>query len=131
MKKLILSVIILAAVLIGVNYFVSTRGTIEILPASEVQINQPVGPVVQEDYIRYPGRDGANTFELLLEQTEVEFTQYDFGKFIQAINGVTPDSKHFWKLYINGQGSQVGAEDLQTSEGDVVEWRLEEIEGEV
>lgn len=128
-KRLILTVIGLTAVLIGINHFVATRGTpIQTLPGSAIELNQPVTVSVQEDYVRYPGRDGVNAFDLLMEVTEVEFTEYDFGKFIRSINGVTPDSKHFWKLYLNSQGAQVGADQLETRDSDIIEWRLEEIE---
>ena len=34
------------------------------------------------------------------------------------------------KLYINGQGSPVGADQLQTCRGDVVEWLVEDISNE-
>jgi len=128
MKRFIISVVILTAIVIGINHLVANQSVpIKTLPASNAELNQPVSVFVGKDYVRYPGRGGENALELLLEVTEVESTQYDFGKFIESINGTTPDSGYFWKLYVNGAGAQVGADQLETKSGDVIEWSIEQI----
>jgi len=126
--------IILAAVLIGlvvgITYIAKPRN----LPfyGELVQTNERIrhNPIVLNDYIRYPGQDGKNAFELLKERTSVESKQYDFGVFVESINGVKPEANSFWKLYVNGQASQVGASELVTKRGDILEWVMEEITSE-
>ncbi len=129
MKKIvIILVLILAAV--GITFLVKpdisqapSNGGALIQTRDEIRNES----IILQDYVRYPGEEGKNAFELLQKYTKVEFKQYDFGVFIESINGVKPDEKHFWKLYYNGEESQVGADQLQTKKGDIVEWRLEEI----
>lgn len=128
MKKLIL-IILLAGALLGLSYIVNPRTTV----APTTEEPAPLVPVVDqrvvisEDYVQYYGIDGKNAFELLQDITDVGYKQYDFGVFVESINGVKPDEKHFWKLYYNGQEAQVGASELQTKNGDVIEWKIEEI----
>ena len=90
-------------------------------------------PIALSDYVKYYGEDGKTAFDLLVEQKvgdqtiDVQSKKYDFGVFIESINGTKPDDKHFWKLYINGQEAQVGADQLQTKKGDIIEWTIAEI----
>ena len=71
--------------------------------------------------------DGQTAFELLGSQATVAFKQYDFGVFIESINGLAGDEKHFWALYIDDKQSQVGADQLVLQKGDRIEFRYEEI----
>jgi len=71
--------------------------------------------------------DGQTAFELLGSQATVAFKQYDFGVFIESINGLAGDEKHFWALYIDDEQSQVGADQLVLQKGDRIEFRYEEI----
>lgn len=71
--------------------------------------------------------DGDNAFELLQENADVEFEQYDFGVFVKSINGVSGDNEYFWSLYVNGEQSVTGADQTFLEEGDLVEWRYEEV----
>lgn len=84
--------------------------------------------VVTATYVKYYGHDGRNALELLQGATTAQVKQFSFGAMVEGIGGVTPDAKHFWKLYINGQASSVGADQLQTHDGDVIEWKLEVIQ---
>lgn len=128
MKKFLITILIAVAVVGGVyyykNHFVRPSGAPNSRPDQQLQC---AGTEVKNDYVKYCGQDGKNAFELLTAAAAVEFKSYDFGVFVESINGVKPDEKHFWKLYINGAESQVGADKLQTKDGDVVEWKLEEI----
>ena len=123
MKKYLIAIIIAAAAVGGV-YAYQHR-----YPTTGVRTAAPRPTEDQATDVKYRGQDGKNAFELLqlAAANKVEFKQYDFGVFIQSINGVKPDSKHFWKLYVNGQESQVGADKLATHNGDTIEWRVEEI----
>mgnify|MGYP001592707414 FL=1 len=133
MKKIIL-VVVLAAALAGLTYIVKTGQFDADTPERAViKFNNPQikdKEVVLNDYVRYPGRTGKNAFDLLLEVTQdkVEFKRYDFGVFVDSINGVKPAEHQFWKLYLNGEEAQVGADSLETHKGDIIEWILEDID---
>ena len=86
--------------------------------------------VTLSDYVRYPGKNGQNALVLLEEIAPVGKQQFDFGVLVESIGGIEPPENQFWKLYINGQGSPVGADQLQTCRGDVVEWLIEDISDE-
>ena len=127
MKKIIL-LTLLAAALVGITYAVKPHPATA--PEQAVVKTNPSiedKTIIFQDYVRYPGKSGKNAFELLQAAAKVEFKKYDFGVFVESINGVKPDSKHFWKLYVNGKESQVGADSAETNNGDVIEWKLEEV----
>ena len=46
------------------------------------------------------------------------------GEFVQSIDGVAPDSKHFWEFYVNGKSSNIGASSYKMQDGDKIEWKL-------
>jgi hypothetical protein len=71
--------------------------------------------------------DESNAFELLKDSQEIEFKEYDFGVFVESINGIAGDSKHFWALYVNNEKSLTGADQTTVNKGDTVEWRYEEV----
>lgn len=121
MKKFFITILLAIVAAGGVYYYTKDRST------SDGQDVWPANELSSAEHVSYAGQDGKNAFELLQTAAQVEFKQYDFGVFVESINGVKPDAQHFWKLYINGAESQVGADQLQTKNGDVVEWKLEEI----
>ncbi|MDP3741442.1 MAG: DUF4430 domain-containing protein [bacterium] len=132
LKKIIL-VVVLAAALVGLTYIVKTRSDTASMPELAcIKTNENIKDkvLVLKDYVRYPGKNGKNAFDLLQDATDskVTFKRYDFGVFVEAINGSTPSEKQFWKLYVNCQESTVGADKLETKKGDIVEWFLEDIE---
>lgn len=55
---------------------------------------------------------------------EIEYQEYDFGRFVQSIGGKSGDSGRFWGFYINGEMADVGADSYVLLPGDVVEFRL-------
>jgi hypothetical protein len=71
--------------------------------------------------------DGKNALELLKASHTVDAKQYSFGSFVNSIDGVAPDSKHFWALYINDQFSQVAADNYTTKSSDNLKWQLDAI----
>jgi hypothetical protein len=84
--------------------------------------------LVPSAFIQYPGQDGKNALELLKSSHRVETQNFSgVGEFVKSIDGVEPDSSHFWALYVNGQQSQVGADSYITKSSDNIEWKLEKI----
>ena len=127
MKKLVLIIIVVAAVL-GLTFVLKPRqeGISTVQESSDLAADRT--PVIKEDYVKYYGAEGRTAFELLREITQVEYQESQgLGVFVQSINGVKPDEKHFWKLFINGEEAQVGADSLQTKNNDVIEWKVEQI----
>lgn len=70
-------------------------------------------------------------FDLLLlakknDKITLETKQYDFGVFVESIDGVANSADFVWIYYVNNQSANVGADSHQLKNGDVVEWRYEE-----
>lgn len=83
----------------------------------------------QQDIISYQGDDGRTALDILKASYNVETKTYDgIGEMVTGINGVTPDSKHFWAFYVNGEQAQVGAGQYVTKSGDKVSWKLDAIQ---
>jgi len=134
MKKFWIAVVVVAIVGGGLFLLKSERA---IAPAGDSQKtpdklqeasdSQPIVPRVEKEYAVYYGENGKTAFDLLKSLTKVGFKKYSFGVFVESVNDVTPDKDHFWKLYVNGKESQVGADQVQTKESDLIEWKLEKI----
>ena len=77
--------------------------------------------------ITYQGVDGKNALELLQASHQVDVTTSGQGDFVNSIDGVTPDSNHFWSFYVNGTMSSVGASSYQTKSTDILTWKLDAI----
>jgi len=78
--------------------------------------------------VEYQGQDGQNALSLLKTNYNVETKSYEgLGELVTNINGVVPDSKHFWAFYVNEKQSQVGASQYETKSSDVLTWKLEKI----
>lgn len=78
--------------------------------------------------ITYKGVAGKNALELLRSNHQVATKMFSgVGEFVESIDGLKPDSKHFWSFYVNGKSSNVGADSYVTKSGDTIEWKLEEI----
>lgn len=79
--------------------------------------------------VSYAGQDGKTALELLKSSYNVETKSYEgLGEMVTSINGVVPDSKHFWALYIGDAQSQVGADTYVTKNGEAITWKLEAIQ---
>jgi len=74
----------------------------------------------------YQATEGQTAFDLLDSTHTVQAKDYSgIGKFVETIDGVKPDSKHFWAFYVNGKSSNVGASSYVLKNGDKIEWKLE------
>jgi hypothetical protein len=84
--------------------------------------------LVPRDLVEYRGMDGRSAFEILKLSYNVESQHYSFGDMVTSINGIKPDSNHFWAMYVNGQFSQVGASQYMTKSSDTIKWQIDKIE---
>ena len=73
----------------------------------------------------YRGEEGKTALELLRENYNIETEEYSFGEMVVSINGVAAGEGEFWAFYVDGEMSEVGAGELVTSDGQLLEWKLE------
>ena len=71
--------------------------------------------------------EGAILLDVMKEHYELE----EADGFISAINGHEQDEEagKYWLFDLNGEMAEVGAAELELSDGDLVEWKLEAFEG--
>jgi len=121
LRRVEVFVVVVVIAFIGIVYAVEK---------AEAPTNQPQQQVIQTqtNVITYQGQDGKNALELLKSLHRVETKSYSFGDFVSSIDGVAPDSAHFWALYVNGSLSQVGASQYITKSSDTIKWQIDAVE---
>lgn len=73
-------------------------------------------------------KDGATAYDLLSSAHKVESKSYSgIGEFVESIDGIKPDSQHFWEFILNGKSSNVGASSYTLKDGDKIDWKLAKI----
>jgi len=103
-------------------------------PSPDNQSNlNPVSPTppqvqVSSNVITYQGQNGKTALAILKANHRVEAKHYDFGDLVTGIDGITPDSSHFWAMYVNNQFSQVGASAYITKNSDTIRWQIDKIQ---
>jgi len=76
----------------------------------------------------YTYSEGQTALEVLKSTHKITTQKFgDIGEFVENIDGVKPDAKHFWAFYVNGKSSNIGAGSYKLKNSDTVEWKLEEI----
>ena len=109
-KKILLIIVILAALSAGGFYWYQTRHPIHYQQGLYTFSSELAGKtIVQSDYIRYPGKEGKNAQELLKDA-------------IGATELATPDKDHIWNLYVNAQKQSQSPDKVITKTGDIIEW---------
>lgn len=91
--------------------------------AAEVTINVAVeGELIENGSITAEIEPG----EFLLEVMKEEFEVVDEAGLITSINGIEQDQDNgkYWLFDLNGEMAQVGAQELELSDGDVVDFNL-------
>lgn len=79
--------------------------------------------------VSYQGVEGKTALDLLKSSHTVETKTYDgLGELVTTIDGVAPDSKHFWSFYVNGKMAEVGAGQYNTKAGETITWKLDAIQ---
>ena len=144
MKKLIVSVVALVAVISGglIIYNNSqssdTNGTAQSVQEDKTQTAQEDGERDSEHTetagleisadgktVAYAGIADETALETLKSLTEVETESTSFGEMVVGIHGLEADaSSEYWSFYINGEAAQVGAGTYEAVEGDTFEWQL-------
>jgi len=85
---------------------------------------------VSEDQktVSYEGQAGKTALEILQNGADVTTESSSFGDFVTGINGLNSDSsKNYWSFYVNGAYAVEGAGTYKTTDGEKIEWRLEDL----
>jgi hypothetical protein len=129
LETILIAVIILV---LGVAYGVLNNSSK--VPTSNSTVNDTQQQVQTQQVpniseIKYLGVEGRTALDLLKVNHNVETESFgDLGEMVKGIDGVEPDSSHFWSFYLNGAQAQVGASGYVTKPTDVIEWKLEKIQ---
>ncbi len=72
--------------------------------------------------------DNTSVFSMLEEATREENVplqtkKYDFGVFVESINGKVSTGEMAWIYFVNGESGQVAADQYHITPGDTVEWK--------
>lgn len=73
-------------------------------------------------------QSGQTALELLEENHQIESKQYDFGIFIESIDGLKGDDQNYWAFYVNDEYAQQGADQTTLEAGDVVTFKYQPVE---
>ncbi|MBI2356154.1 MAG: DUF4430 domain-containing protein [Candidatus Doudnabacteria bacterium] len=126
-KKLEIFVIISIIAIIGIIYALAKQPVVAPRVSQDRNQTESIQQVPQTA-IQYQGVDGQNALSLLKAYHNVETKDYaGIGEYVISIDGIAPDSKHFWAFYVNEKQAEVGAGAYVTKSSDVIEWKLEEI----
>ena len=141
-KKLEIFVIVVIIALIGIIYAFTRQPVLapsnsisqnQNTPNSSLSLNPTSGEVpiptqqVPTTTITYQGQDGQNALDLLKAGHQVEAKHYSFGDLVTGIDGIAPDTTHFWAMYVNGNFSQVGASAYVTKSTDIIKWQIDAV----
>ena len=84
------------------------------------------GAVVLDETISVEA--GANAFEAMRENIEVDYEMSSYGAFVKGLGGVATPDNHYLALYVNGEYASKGIGDYTVDEDMLLEWKAESIE---
>ena len=87
-------------------------------------------PIAQEAKVisLTASEDNTRAWDLLVSNHQIIYQEYDFGIFLEGIDGLKGDQENFWAIYVNGEKSEVGISDIILNQGDLIEFKYEAIE---
>jgi hypothetical protein len=53
----------------------------------------------------------------------IDVREYDFGKFVNSINGKASTAEKAWIYFVNGESGQVAADQFEVKAGDTILWK--------
>ena len=121
-KYLVPVILILAAISIWI-FALTPNETV----TPEPEVITEVAEQIQE-YLFTSENDEQNAFDLLSSQVEVNYKEYDFGIFVDGLDGLMADKEHFWAFYVNGEFAIKGVKQTTLQKGDVMEFKYQLIE---
>lgn len=138
MEKTKLKVIALIAVLVmgvgGAGLYATEHSNkkVDDKPTSTQQSTQPAAKLTTSEdkkTVSYDGQTGKTALEILKSLTTVATKQSSYGEFVTGIGGVQADgTTQFWSFYVNGKLADVGAGTYKTTNGEKIQWRIENVQ---
>lgn len=92
----------------------------------ELDENVKLPPTTEYSYVAE--FDGQTALDLLEKNAEVQTKSYDFGSFIEGIDGIMGTEKEYWAFYVNREMAQQAADKTILKKGDSATFRLEPVE---
>lgn len=74
------------------------------------------------------GVEGKTALEVLQATHTVKTQTYNSDEYVISIDGVEPDTSHFWAYYINGEMAQVASSSYKTKATDTITWKLDKFQ---
>lgn len=99
------------------------QNTASEIGAIGVQLTIDYANSTQEEFTNLTG---VTAFDVLNQTATVTFTQFAYGKFIEAINGVVNNADnngHYWQYWVNDELAPVAADNYALSDNDHVFWK--------
>lgn len=132
-KQTIAAVAAVAVIAVG-GVWANNSNNNEVVETPEAKIvqqetsNSTISFSEDKKIVSYEGQDDKTALEVLKELTEVTTDTASFGEFVTGINGLEADSSsQYWSFYVDGDYASEGAGTYQSSNGEKLEWRLEEL----
>lgn len=77
-----------------------------------------------------PIKENLTAFTLLEKISEekgldLKTKKYDFGIFVESINGLKSDQNLAWIYFVNGKSGETASDQYVLKEGDLVEWKYQ------
>lgn len=94
-------------------------------PLEQVQVVQKVEGQPEQKTLNFNKQENKTALDLLKASYKVETKTFSgMGEFVESIEGVKPDNKHYWEFIVNDKSSNVGAGEYKLVNGDRIEWKL-------
>ncbi|MFH1234985.1 MAG: DUF4430 domain-containing protein [Candidatus Diapherotrites archaeon] len=68
---------------------------------------------------------GSNAFDAMRESLDIKFKEFEFGPFIEEIEGSRPGAGEFWALYVDGEMASKGIKDYSIEQDIDLRWKIE------
>jgi len=81
----------------------------------------------QKEYSFIAEENGQTAFAVLEKNLELDYKDYDFGVFIEGINGLKADKDYYWAFYVNGEYAEKGSKQTVLQKDDIVTMKYEEV----
>lgn len=144
MKKKIILVLVLFAVLVGVLYFNKDEKEVAVVPEQVVAKEESVSEKIKEiktvpmvtlevlgEKYRSEVREGDTVYLIMKRLGEKENFSFNYkeypsmGVFVDEINGIKGEPGKYWIYYVNGVEASVSVSKYILKEGDVISWKQE------
>lgn len=112
----------LFVIIIGGMLSFSPRNRTQTLQANQ-EISKYSETAPRDDYFAYQGETGKDALTMLKELATIE---QDRTGMVVGINGRKAEAskREYWSFYVNGKMAEVGPADYDTTEKDLIEWRI-------